>query len=188
MALFIGYVGTGACYGHDLGARWPHRVHNGTSVYSPPIGDAEPAPARLDVRSAKEHIENIRAVLDPAISDLAALFGITRQAIYKWINGTSSPEEENLQRVVELSTLADRFKAENVGRADQLLKLRIFSGQSLLDLVRQGAWTEQHTLLLIAEANAMRESYQRSGAVGSTTRPSEDWKSSVSIPAAPDLG
>lgn len=182
--LFACYVGTGSTCGASQNDGWSAPAVSGTT-FSVPINAQNDAPAqRLDIRSPKEHIENIRKVLDPAISDLAALFGLTRQAIYKWINGTSSPDDTNMARVVALSQIADRFKAEGTSRAHDLVKMKIFSGRSLMDLVKNSEQTDQHLTTLIAEAKAMSDGYQRSGAAESRTRPSDAWKSSISIPSA----
>lgn len=183
-ALFVWYVGTGSTCGASQNEGWSAPVVTGTT-FSVPFNAQNDAPTQhLDIRSPKEHIENIRKVLNPAISDLAALFGLTRQAIYKWINGTSSPDNNNIARVVALSQIADRFKAEGTPRAHDLVKMKIFSGRSLMDIVKNGEQTDQHLTTLIAEAKAMIDGYRRSGAANSRTPPSDDWKSSVSIPSA----
>lgn len=187
IAVFFLHAGTGSFYGNDLNERWPDRATQGPTFNAHIDSRSEDATQRFDIRSPSEHIENIRKVLDPALSDLAALFGLTRQAIYKWINGASSPDETNLVRVVALSQIADRFRSEGIPRADYLVKMKIFAGRSLMDLVKDGEQTDQHLTTLIAEAKAMSDGYQRSGAADSKTRPSDAWKSSVSIPTANEL-
>ena len=50
--------------------------------------------ARPDPRSASEHLANIRNVLNPAIADLAGTFCVSRQTIYKWLKGESTPKAQ----------------------------------------------------------------------------------------------
>jgi len=53
---------------------------------------------RPDLRSASEHLGNIRQVLNSAIADLATVFGVSRQAVYKWIGGEATPEPDQVSR------------------------------------------------------------------------------------------
>jgi transcriptional regulator with XRE-family HTH domain len=140
--------------------------------------------ARPDIRPAAEHIANIRQVLNPAIADLATVFGVSRQAIYKWIGGESKPEDDKLERIRALSLAADAFQKAGVTRASSLLKMKAFEGRSLLDLVAAGQLVSEHTQTLIAEAQAMDAAYSRSGLAKSKAAPSDDWRAELSIPGS----
>jgi transcriptional regulator with XRE-family HTH domain len=140
--------------------------------------------ARLDLRSAAEHLANIRQVFNPAIADLATVFGVSRQAIYKWIGGNSEPEDDKLERIRALSLAADAFQKAGVTRASALLKMKAFEGRSLLDMVAIGPLLPKHTETLIAEARAMDAAYSRSGLAKSKTVPSDDWRAELSIPGS----
>lgn len=140
--------------------------------------------ARPDIRSAAEHLANIRQVFNPAIADLASAFGVSRQAIYKWIGGESTPEDEKLDRIRALSLAADAFQKAGVTRASSLLTMKVFEGRSLLDLVAAGQLLPEHTQTLIAEAQAMDAAYSRSGLAKSKAVPSDDWRSELSIPGS----
>ena len=139
---------------------------------------------RPDVRTASEHIESIRNVLNPAIADLAGLFDVSRQAIYKWLSGDSTPEPDKLNRIVELSRIADAFQAAGVSRAGALLKMKAFAGRSLMDLIKSGENRSEHVAALISEAKAMEASYKQSGLTTSKSKSSSDWQSSISIPGS----
>lgn len=141
---------------------------------------------RVDVRLASEHLDNIRQVLKPAIADLAAAFGVSRQAIYRWISGDATPEPEKIKRIRALSHAADAFRQAGVMRAPSLLKMKAFEGRSLLDLVAAGQLTEAHIRLLIEEARAMDAAYERSALAKSKAKPSDDWRATVSIPGSPE--
>lgn len=140
--------------------------------------------ARLDIRSAAEHLANIRQVLNPAIADLATVFGVSRQAIYKWIGSESTPEDDKLERIRSLSIAADAFQKAGVTRASSLLKMKAFEGRSLLDWVAAGQLMPEHTQALIAEAQAMDAAYSRSGLAKSKAMPSDDWRAELSIPGS----
>ena len=140
--------------------------------------------ARPDIRSAAEHLANIRQVFNPAIADLAMAFSVSRQMIYKWIGGESTPEDEKLDRIRALSLAADAFQKARVTRASSLLKMKAFDGRSLLDLVAAGQLLPEHTQTLIAEAQAMDAAYSRSGLAKSKAVPSDDWRAELSIPGS----
>lgn len=157
-------------WGPMLDARIPH--------FEVQITDA----VRPDIRSAAEHLVNIRQVFNPAIADLAAAFGVSRQAIYKWIGSESTPEDDKLERLRTLSLAADAFQVAGVQRAASLLKMKAFDGRSLLDLVAADQLLPKHAQVLIAEAQAMDAAYQRSGLARSKAPASDDWRAALSIP------
>ncbi|MBU2827097.1 helix-turn-helix domain-containing protein [Acidithiobacillus ferriphilus] len=150
-----------------------------------PIGQgAILAVKRSDVRTAQQHLANIRQVLNPAITDLAIVFDVSRQAIYKWLSGDSTPEPDKLARIVELSDVADAFRDAGVSRAAALLKMKAFDGRSLLDLIAAGEGCSQHVQTLVAEAKAIEAAYERTGLAKSKAKPTSDWQSSMSIPGS----
>lgn len=161
-----------------LGARVPLRVEVRTA------NDAREQ--RPDVRSASEHLANIRKVLNPAIADLAAVFGVSRQAIYKWLGGESTPEPEKDERIQALSHFADAFREAGVTRASAMLKMKTFDGRSMLDLAIAGELSSSHIEALIAEARAMDAAYDRSSLAKSKAKPSDDWRTEISIPGSPE--
>ena len=137
-----------------------------------------------DVRTVPEHIENIRGTLNPKMADLAAIFDVSRQAIYKWISRDTTPEDETIHRVLQLSRISDQFREANVSRAETLLKMKTFDGHSLMDLIQSGENTDEHINALINEARAMESSYINSRLADSKAIPTDDWLSSISIPGS----
>jgi len=142
---------------------------------------------RPDLRSASDHLTNIRQVLNPAVADLAAVFGVSRQAIYKWIGGEATPEPDNFERILVISHAADAFRDAGVARASSLLKMKAFEGRSLLDLAAAGQLGPSHIQLLITEAQTMDAAYDRSGLAKSRAKPSNDWRAEVSIPGSSEF-
>lgn len=139
-----------------------------------------------DLRSAADHLGNIRQVLNPTVADLATVFGVSRQAIYKWIGGEATPESDKFDRISILSHAADDFREAGITRAPSMLKMKVFQGRSLMDLAASGQLLPSHIQSLITEARTMDAAYERSGLARSKAQASDDWRSEVSIPGSPE--
>ncbi|PJJ97857.1 transcriptional regulator [Lysobacteraceae bacterium NML75-0749] len=174
--------GTGSVFALSHANEWGKMLDMRVPYFDVQTPDADAA--RPDIRSAAEHLANIRLVLNPAIADLATVFGVSRQAIYKWIGGESTPEDDKLKRIRALSLAADAFQKAGVMRATSLLKMKVFEGRSLLDLVAADKIEPEHTQTLIAESQAMDAAYNRSDLAKSKATPSDDWRSELSIPGS----
>lgn len=179
-------VGTGSAYSMDRTEEWRHHIQPRVTFVVDKSAESSDHFSAPDVRSSVEHIENIRSVLSPSVADLANLFDITRQAVYKWLSGDSIPEPEKLHRIVKLSQIADAFNAAKISRAGSLLKMKTFNGRSLMDLLKTGEDCTAQVAALIDEAKAMEASYKRSGLASSKAKPTSDWQSYVSIPGSPE--
>lgn len=174
--------GTGSVFALSHANEWSKMLDTRVPYFD--VQTADTNPARPDIRSAEEHLANIRQVLNPAIADLATAFGVSRQAIYKWIGGESTPEPEKFERIRSISLVADVFQRAGVARGASLLKMKAFEGRSLMDLVATGQLLPEHTQLLIAEAQAMDAAYNRSGLAKSKAAPSDGWRAELSIPGS----
>lgn len=174
--------GTGSVFALSHANEWRKMLNARVAYFDVQTTDTDTA--RPDIRSAAEHLANVRQVFNPAIADLATAFGVSRQATYKWINGESTPEDEKLERIRALSLAADAFQKAGVTRASSLLKMKAFEGRSLLDLVAAGQLFPEHTQTLLAEAKAMDAAYSRSGLAKSKAAPSDDWRAELSIPGS----
>lgn len=84
-----------------------------------------------------ENLARIWDILKPAVSDLATLFGVTRQTIYNW-QGGEQPKDEHLVKLEDLARAADIIAAEGLPNAGQLLQRKISNGKNLLDTMRAG--------------------------------------------------
>jgi transcriptional regulator with XRE-family HTH domain len=177
-------VGTGSLYELDRTESWKHHIQPRVPFILDAADASRGGAECPDVRNASEHIESIRNVLNPAITDLAGLFDVSRQAIYKWLSGDSTPEPDKLNRIVELSRIADAFQAAGVSRAGALLKMKAFAGRSLIDLIKSGENRSEHLAALISESKSMEASYKQSGLATSKSKSSSDWQSSISIPGS----
>lgn len=178
--------GTGSVFDLSRAGDW-RRMVEARLPFHVDVGVAdESQEQRPDLRSASEHLANIRHVLNPAIADLAAVFGVSRQAIYKWIGGEATPEPDKFERIRALSHAADAFRDAGIARASSMLKMKAFEGRSLLDLAAAGQLLPSHIQALITEAKAMDAAYDRSGLAKSKAKPSDDWRTELSIPGSPE--
>ncbi|WP_122588790.1 helix-turn-helix domain-containing protein [Pseudomonas viridiflava] len=141
----------------------------------------------IDWRGPDEHLDNIKAALNIPVSEMASMFGVTRQSIYKWIGRQASPEEDKLQKIAELSHLADLFKEGEVSRPFDMLKMKAFQGRSILDLIKSGQDYMHLASVLVKESKVTDEAYAKSGISQLKTAKTDGWKSSISIPYSDEV-
>ncbi len=183
-ALAVG--GTGSVFDISRAGDWRRMLEPRVPFYIDVEMADESHEQRPDLRLASDHLGNIRQVLNPAIADLATVFGVSRQAIYKWIGGEATPEPDKFERIRALSRTADAFSEAGVTGASSLLKMKTFENRSLLDLAATGKLLPWHIQSLIAEAQEMDAAYDRSGLAKSKAKTSDDWRAEVSIPGSPE--
>lgn len=174
-------TGTGSSFPIKNISQWQHHIEHrcALSFEKIPIG-------HIDTRTVNEHIENIRTVLCPAISDLANLLDVSRQAVYKWLASSNSPESDKLEHIKILSKISDILKNSGISRTHMLLKIKNVEGVSLFDLLKNKQSYESHLQSLIAESIAMEAAYLQSGISQSQSKPSNNWLSYLSIPTYPE--
>ncbi|MGP3131688.1 XRE family transcriptional regulator [Serratia marcescens] len=140
---------------------------------------------KADVRSVAVHLTNIRNVLSPTMSELAVIFGVSRQAVYKWLSEESTPDDQDKMSLIRnLSLVADKLSDSGVAKPGSLIKMRAFEGNSLIDIIRQKGNWETAVEVLISEDQAMSEAYAKSKIAESKTAKNDDWLSSESIPGS----
>ncbi len=136
------------------------------------------------VKSLPERLAMVRQVLKIRVTELADLFAVSRQAVYKWLAGESLPDETKMRRILALERLAERIKNAGLGHVKHLIKMKHFDGRSLLDLIKADEETEAHVTELITSAQRMEAGYQKSAVTRSKTKPNDNWRTYLSIPAA----
>ncbi|MBN2327231.1 MAG: XRE family transcriptional regulator [Candidatus Omnitrophica bacterium] len=181
-SLCLRHSSTGSVYDVRYSEKWRHFIQNFIPIEMSNTTISEKT--ELDVRTASEHIKNIRNVFNPSVSDLAHLFDVSRQSIYKWLANESMPEEEKMERIIELSHIADAFHDAGIERGGILLKMKAFHGRSLWDLLKSGEDCRRQVRALINEAKMMDSSYKQSGLAESKSKPTRDWQASISIPGS----
>lgn len=149
---------------------------------APPLKPA--ARANPVVKSLPERLALIRQVLKIRVTELADVFSVSRQAVYKWLAGESMPDEPKMNRIMALERLAERVQNEDLRQVNHLIKMKHFEGRSLLDLIKAGEETEAHVTELMASAQRLATHYQKSAVSRAKTKPNDNWRSYLSLPAA----
>ena len=88
-------------------------------------------------RSPAESLARIREVLKPTMLELASLFGVSRQAVYDWQQG-SQPVSQTAQRLAQLAHVADVFAEAGLAVDANTLRRKVAGGRTLLDAVSNG--------------------------------------------------
>ncbi len=150
--------------------------------YAAPIADLVEVG---QVRSPSEDLSRIREVLNPAVSDLATTFGVSRQSVYNWLNG-EPVAEENAAKLQDLAQAADVLAHEGVTVDAALLKRKFASGRTLLQVAQAGESARDAALMLVQiykREAAQRERMNARFATRAKTSPSADFD----LPSSNDL-
>lgn len=99
------------------------------------------------VRTPSENLSRIREVLNPAISDLATTFGVSRQSVYNWLND-QPVADENAAKLQDLAQAADVLAHEGVSINAALLKRKFAHGRTLLQVAQAGESARDAALML----------------------------------------
>jgi len=181
--------GTGSSYFVEDLPQWMEyvkpRVHQEFNLDGIDIYYGDTSANDVEVRTIAQHLENIRNVINPSMSELARDLGVTRQALYKWVSGEFLPEDKkNEQYILTLSRISDEFVRANVADAKILSKIKAFSGLTLLDIAKSdGDWLEAVSTL-IDESKARKSEADQLIGKESKAMSTDNWKSYVSIPSS----
>ena len=100
------------------------------------------------VRTPSENLSRIREVLNPAVSDLATTFGVSRQSVYNWLNG-DPVADENAAKLQDLAQAADVLAHEGASINAALLKRKFANGRTLMQVAQAGESARDAALLLV---------------------------------------
>ena len=100
------------------------------------------------VRSPAEDLMRIRAVLKPAVSDLATTFGVSRQSVYNWLNG-EPVAAENATKLQNLAQAADVLAHADIAVNAALLKRKFVNARTLLQVTQAGESARDAALQLV---------------------------------------
>ena len=122
----------------------------------------------LEVRSILATLNRIREVLRLSISDLALACDVSRQAVYKWISGSSaSLAQENQRRLDDLYRASELFATRGIVGSAALLKRRNNAGLTLVEAMQVGesaqTWAKAmlETLAVESQQSAMLDARLR---------------------------
>lgn len=135
-------VGTGGDYTPAY-----HALRESKNVFSKPRA----VPIKQSATTIAIDIEKVRSTLNLTMADLARCLGVSRQALYNWLDG-GSIKSENLAKLMELKSAADVIVAANLPERALFLRRKLVGGKTLLDLVAGGGngVAAAHTLVELA--------------------------------------
>ena len=85
-------------------------------------------------RTPAQDLARVREVFNPAVLELANLFGVSRQAVYDWQAG-AQPALQAAARLATLARTADVFANAQVAVDAKTLRRKVAGGGTLLDAV-----------------------------------------------------
>lgn len=88
-------------------------------------------------RTASQNLSRVREIFGPSMTELAALFGVSRQAVYNWLAG-QAVSEENGEQLAQLAAAADVLAAEGLSSQRSLVKRKLGGGKTFLQAVYGG--------------------------------------------------
>jgi DNA-binding transcriptional regulator YiaG len=179
------FASTGSVYSLDRVDAWLGHVQPRVHVQlTKESTEATLEHLTVDLRAIPEHIDNIKNSLQMGMSDVARTLGVTRQAAYKWLSGTATPENESKLLILKLSRLSDVFKKEGLIRTGDLARAKVFGGNSIIDLILSNSDTKEHTASLIREGLKLQQHEDRvtQDSINRNT-PRNDWLNEQSIPS-----
>jgi hypothetical protein len=98
-------------------------------------------------RTPAEDIERIRKIFNPAVSDLAKAFNVSRQSIYNWLGG-DQPSPIHLGRLRDFALAADVLAETTTYMKGTLLRRKTINGKSLIEIVQNGGRVQEAAQLL----------------------------------------
>lgn len=116
--------------------------------FSYPVARSAGASKSLEPRSAAENLARVREVFKPSVTELASLFGVSRQTIYNWQSGQPIAIQ-NEDRLEQLARAADLFQAEGFAERSSVLRRRLPGGKTLFEAVRDGEGAEAAATRLV---------------------------------------
>jgi hypothetical protein len=126
-----------------------------------------------------EQIENIKNIFGLNIKELSDLFGTSHQIIFKWLSGELIPEQNKIEQIIVLDQIISLFQELDISYINNLVKMKMFGGCSMLDLSKRGGIQDEHIIKLFNESRKMEDFYERSGLAITKSKPTSDWKSNI---------
>lgn len=169
--------------GDALSLEQLQRSHSLQPWQSQRIGDAEVSD---EGRTPAENLAHIRAVLKPAVSDLAPVFGVSRQSVYNWAKG-DPVAADNAARLEDLAKAADVLVRSGMTINASLLKRKFVSGRTLMQVAQSGDSAQDAAVMLVQIHQ--RESLQReSMAARFANRKKKSASADFDLPLSNDRG
>jgi hypothetical protein len=108
--------------------------------------------------STAQLLSTVRDVFALRMSDVAQIFGVSRRAVYDWLEGVT-PKPETTARIYALSKYADEFKTSGLSSIEHFIHRPVVAGRSLLDLLKSGDNVEE--AIVVIKRTAAEEAKNR---------------------------
>jgi len=83
-------------------------------------------------------MKEVKAGFGRTMSHLPAVFGVSRQTLYNWLNG-ETPKQQHQGKLVQLAAAAHAFTEAGFMPSAQSLDRTVAQGKSFMELIGQGA-------------------------------------------------
>lgn len=117
-----------------------------------------PIAATTTPATPAELIKHIRTILLPSATDMANVFGVSRQTIYNWLKG-EQPGSSVQARLEDMGQAAELLAHSGLRASGLLLKRKVISGKSVFEVAREGGSARQAMEILLQVVQ--REQEQR---------------------------
>lgn len=87
--------------------------------------------------SVPGNIQKVVSTFAISISEMARVFGVSRQTVYNWKNGEAI-SSENESKLIDMANSADIFLRERISLSGAMLNRKIIDGKSLMDIALDG--------------------------------------------------
>lgn len=120
-----------------------------TSNWAFSVVSREPAVLADVQNSTAQSIFRIREIFKLTMTELAELFGVSRQTVYDWQSGKGI-SAIRADRLESLSKAADIFADSGLSISPRTLRRKLAGGSTFFDVIRDGGPVEESTRSLVA--------------------------------------
>jgi transcriptional regulator with XRE-family HTH domain len=153
-------AGTGGIFDVDNTAKVPYLTN--CSIVRLKVAEGEEVSPVRDALSIAERLQHLRDVLGLKMSELADIFGVSRQAAYAWLSGTI-PKGEIVKKIWTFSNDVEKLRRAGVSRPELFTHRPVLQdGRSLFDLLVDGSPLDKAIAVIISTAE--KEAISRSEA------------------------
>ncbi len=92
---------------------------------------------RTQAKSSNDDLAFVRSIFKPTVTELASVFGVSRQTIYNW-QANQPIAEQNEKVVVQLALAAVAVHAAELDVTPSVLRRKLPGGKTLMESVRDG--------------------------------------------------
>lgn len=139
------------------------------------------APAAEIATPKSPNVETAKFIVDAfrlSVSEFSRIIGVSRQAAHDWLNGSSVPSEENVNKLRSLELAATRLSASGITPSSQHLRRVVDFRGSLADNVKSGNDVNSlldRILAVLVEEQNQRALISQRVSVDASEKPTDDF-------------